>query len=257
MLIKPPEICDPLIDQIFHYIELEAAKEKPRQYVGASSIGHECELYLWLKYRHPEKAAPRKAKLILAANDGHRSEDLAATYIRNANPDIKLWTYKDDGTQYGFSALNGEFKGHVDGIIEGIPLAPKTPHIWENKSCNQKKFDDLKNKIEKCGSKGALEQWNYQYYCQAIINMDYFDLTRHYMTVWLAGNRDLITLRTEANPLLATSLTRKAERIITATTPPIGISSNPSFYKCKKDFCEFSENCPSIHPEKRELYYRS
>ena len=250
---QPPEIPDPLIEQIFSNIEAQALQEKPRYYIGASSIGDECELKLWLKRNHADKAAPRKAKLILAANDGHRGEDLAATYIRQV-PDIKLDTHKSDGGQYGFSDFGGEFAGHIDGIISRIPQAPKTEHIWENKVCNQKKFDELKKLIEKYGNKQALEQWNYQYYCQAVVYMDYFSLTRHYTTVWLAGCRDLITMRTEENKLLAAQLKSKAERIIKAKTPPIGINSNPSFYKCKKEWCEFSEVCPSIHPEKKDLY---
>ena len=253
MIIKPPEAPDTLINDIFAYIESEAAKEPARGYVGASSIGHECELYLWLKFRHPEKAAPRKAKLILAANDGHSSEDIAAAYLRQM-PGIELTTLNTDRKQHGFSRLDGQYKGHLDGIIKGIPQAPVTPHIWENKSCNEKKFNDLQNKIEKYGSKAALEQWNYQYYCQAVVNMHHFEINRHYMTVWLAGNRDLITLRTEANPGLAEQLKNKADRVRKYEVPPFGISTNASFYKCKKEFCEFAEKCPSIHPELKGLY---
>lgn len=254
MIIKEPEILDPLIEQIFNYIEKDALKEAPRRYVGASSIGDECDLKLWLKLRYPQNASPRKAKLILAANDGHRGELIAAEYLR-LMPNIKLYTHiAGTDSQYGWKELEGQYRGHVDGIIEGIPLAPKTPHIWENKNCNQKKFDELKKCIEQYGSKQALEKWNYQYYCQAIVNMHHFNLTRHYMTVWLSGNRDLITLRTESNPNVAERMKDKARRIINSAMPPFGLSSNPSFYKCKKEWCEFSEKCPSIHPELKNLY---
>lgn len=253
IIIKEPDIRDPLIDSIFAYIEAEAAKETPRGYVGASSIGDDCELKLWLKRNHPTKAAPRRAKLILAANDGHRGEDLAATYLRQI-PGIELWTHDAMGNQYGFSELEGQFRGHADGFISGIPLAPKTVHVWENKVCNQKKFDELQKITKDVGMKAALEKWNYQYYCQAVMLMEAFELTRHYTTVWLSGNRDLQTIRTDANPELAAQLRMKAARIVMAKYPPLGISTNPSWFKCKKDFCEFSDNCPSIHPELKELY---
>lgn len=250
--IEPQKIIDPIINVIYDHIETVAAKERPRNYIGASSIGEECELRLWLKYRHADKAMPRTAKLILAANDGHRGEDLAACYLRQV-PGVELWTHQD-GKQYGFVDFEGEFKGHIDGIIKGIPLAPTTTHIWENKVCNEKKYNELKKIVEKHGMKEALYYWDYKYYCQAVINMDYFDIERHYMTVWLAGSRALQTIRTNSNKELAEQLKAKAQRIIKAQTPPIGISQNPNWYKCKPEFCEFSENCPSINPNRKALY---
>lgn len=234
---------DKLIEQIYEFIEKEAAKEPPRNYIGASSIGEDCEKKLYYKLRHADKAKARRAELILAANDGHRSEDLVASYIRQI-PGIELWTYKNDGGQYGFHERfhDVDFKGHVDGIIKGIPQAPATVHIWENKSSNQKIYDAFLKAKEKHGTKGALAAWNPKYYAQAVINMEKFDISRHYMTVCLAGTRKISSCRTEANPQLAKLLTEKAARVASAKTPPFGISENPTFYECKY-MCDFYEHC--------------
>ncbi len=234
---------DKLIEKIYEFIEVEAAKEPPRNYIGASSIGETCERKLYYKLREADKAKPRRAELILAANDGHRSEDLIASYIRQI-PGIELWTHKSDGGQYGFAEKFGnvDFKGHVDGVIKGLPQAPATAHIWENKSSNQKIYDAFLKAKEKHGTKGALEAWNYKYYAQAVINMEKFDITRHYTTVCLAGTRKIASCRTEANPALAKQLIEKAKRVASATTPPFGISENPTFFECKY-LCEFYEHC--------------
>lgn len=246
LTIPYPIYHDPIIDIIKDNIVSHNSKTNPpRAYIGASSIGDDCELKLWLRYNKVDLRAPIAAKLLMAANDGHRSELLAAEYLR-AIPGIELLTHQLDGTQYGFKLLDGKYKGHTDGIITGIPLAPKTPHIWENKCCNEEKFKTLGALINKLNIKEVLKNWNETYYMQAISLMHNMGFTRHYTTVWLAGNRDLLTIRTDCNPELGELLNKKAERIINASNPPVGISTNPSFYKCKPSWCEFAHNCPSL-----------
>lgn len=231
---------DLLVDQLYKYVEDEAAKEAPRQYVGASSIGDKCERKLWYAFHRAAEAQPTGAKGILAANDGHRSEDVAAAYLRQI-PGIELWTKKENGEQYGFVDLGGKFRGHLDGIIKGIPLAPKTPHVWEHKAKNQKLYDALTKLKEKLDIKEVLKNWDYLYYCQAVSYMHYFNLTRHYMTVSLPGFREVQTIRTDANPELAKYLIEKAERIINGVRAPHGISTNPAWFECK--FCKFNHIC--------------
>ena len=58
-------------------------------------------------------------------------------------------TEKKDGSQYGFSKLDGMFRGHIDGLIVGtkddIDVGFNTPAIWENKVLNHTSFTHLKN----------------------------------------------------------------------------------------------------------------
>lgn len=237
------EYKDGLIEAIYKHIEEEAANEKPRAYVGASSIGDECERKLYYQLREPSKSSERKAPLILAANDGHRGEDLFASYIRQVEG-VKLVTHKPDGKQLGFADLDKMFKGHCDGIIEGIPQAPKTPHIWEHKVKNEKFYKALETLIKKLNIKDVLKKWDYVYYCQAVVYMHYFDCTRHYMTVGAAGSRKFQSIRTNANPVLAKQLIEKAKRIISYTSAPYGISENSSYFQCK--WCFFYKHCHKL-----------
>lgn len=240
---------DLLLKAIYEHIEEESAKEPPRGYIGASSIGNECELALWMQYKYPQYRKPTHAELTLAANDGHRSEALTAEYIRKQiikYPDLQLITHDESGNQLGFSDLGGKFQGHWDGRILGLPAAPKTWHIWEHKAKNQNFYDKLIRLKENNDEKEVLKQWDYLYYCQAIVYMEYSGCIRHYMTVSTSGTRKYQSLRTNEDPKLAKLLRNKAERISKYIIPPIGISENPSFYKCKS-FCDFSEKCPSIN----------
>lgn len=237
------EYKDPLINTLYEMIEDERASELPRAYVGASSIGDECERKLYYQLREPEKAENAKAELILAANDGHRSEDLMAAYLRKI-PGIELQTHGANGKQLGYSDLNGQYRGHADGIISGILLAPKTPHVWEHKCKNDKFYNALTKLKEKHDIKDVLRAWDYNYYCQAVTYMHYFDIKRHYTTVVLAGTRKLQTIRTNCNPNLAKELREKAQRVLSYTSVPYGISENPAFFKCK--WCFYRNYCHGL-----------
>ena len=230
---------DPLLDAMKRQVELLEVAKPSRAYLGASSIGDECDRKLYYQYNNAPRE-PMSWQGCFATQDGHRTEDLIAERLRLVDG-IELVTHKPDGTQYGFSDLDGKFKGHIDGFIRGLPQSPHATHIWENKCAAEKNFKKFNDCVAKHGSKGALQAWNYTYYVQAVLYMDYFDKTRHYMTVALAGGRDIASCRTEANPTLAKAMRERAKRIIGATSEPVRISDDKDYYLCR--FCSYREVC--------------
>ena len=240
VVVTPPGDEDPLLDQVRAYLEREKSKEPRRSYLGASSLGHSCERAVWYGFHKPEIASPMKANGILAVNDGHRSEALMTELLR-AMPGIELQTDNGQGHQIGFSDFGGKFAGHVDGIIKGIPLAPVTKHCWEHKSAGQKRFDAFLKAKKEHGSKGALKAWDFKYYVQGILYMDYLGLTRHYLTVSLGGLRDFASCRTEADPDMARALREKIKMMLDLDIEPGRISDDPENYLCR--FCDFREPC--------------
>ncbi len=239
MVFIPPQ-GDATLLEIDKVLEAIAAKEPVRNYLGASSIGDSCERKLWyrLHTNHKEKF---DAATLRRFNDGHRSEDVMAGLLRSVSG-IELYTHKTPDEQYGFedNTLGPKiFSGHYDGIIHGILEAPKTYHIWENKTVNEKKFNELK-KLKEIDEKSALQKWDKVYYAQAIIYMDYEGLPRHYMTVTTPGVRDYVSVRTNADPAYAGALKLKAKRIINATTEPERIGGS-DYYECK--WCAFYDIC--------------
>ena len=217
----------------------ENQDRRKRDYLGASLIGNPCSRQIWYTYN----GYPRKdfePETLLRFEDGHRSEELTAQRLRMVKG-IELHTHKPDGTQYGFVDLGGKFKGHVDGLIRGLLDAPKTPHVWENKSCGQKKFNEFQKCLTEHGSKGALKHWNANYYIQAQLYMHYFNMDRHYMTVGLAGGTDYLACRTEYDEVVALMAIDKAKKIIEATDAPLRISEKPDYYICS--WCDFKDIC--------------
>jgi hypothetical protein len=218
-------------------------KKNNRGYLGMSEIGHECWRYLWYNFRKVSQDQI-SASGLMAIEDGYRQEELTAERLRMVHG-IKLKTTDELDHQIGFKYLGGHFSGHCDGMIEGIVEAPKTKHIWEHKSVNEKKFKELNSLILDIGEKSALEAWDEIYYAQAQIYMLASNLDRHYLTVSTPGGRALTSCRTEIKKKIGESLLEKAHMIITSERPPAKLNENREYYICrwcrKKSICHDNE----------------
>lgn len=232
---------DPTIKALIKMLEDEEATKVQRGYLGASGVGAPCERQTWYQYNgYP--ADSMKINGILATTEGHRSEDLMAALLRRL-PGIELWAVDENGEQFGFTDLDDKFQGHIDGVIKGIYQAPKTPHLWEHKSVNEKKFEKLIQLKDKFGEKQALKQWDETYFVQGQIYMGKMGLDRHYLTVTTPGVRNFISCRTEFDKDAFDNAMKKAQRIITMKSAPARITENKTFYMCKAYPCKFYDIC--------------
>lgn len=238
MVAIPPQ-SDPTLEAMKRACEAIGNNRASRDYLGASLIGDPCSRKIWYTY-HGYPSQPFKAETLWNFADGHRTEDLTAERLRLV-PGIKLWTHQPDGSQYGFSALGGKFRGHCDGVILGLLQAPKTPHVWEGKCSGQKKFDEFKKAKREYGEKQALKHWNEGYYIQGQLYMRFLQLDRHYTTVALAGGRDYDSCRTEYQPEVAEKAIDKADKILQAKEPPARVSDKSDYWLCR--FCSYASIC--------------
>lgn len=232
---------DPTLVAARKALELKEASRGHSRRVGASSVGNECTRRGWYSFRWTSPVVIGSTGL-LAINDGHRSEEVMAELLRGVEG-VELWTEDPNvpGAQINFELVDGHFVGKLDGIIVGILQAPKTPHVWEHKAVNQKKFDKLKKDIEKFGEKQALEQWDVTYFAQAQMYMHGMKLDRHYLTVSTPGVRDFVSVRTEYQKSRAEMYEGRAQGIVFASGIPSKISGDPAFYGCK--WCDHSDVC--------------
>lgn len=231
-MVEIPERIDPTLDAINAALE---AEQKPyvSKNIGFGEIGHECSRHLWYKINTDEPEV-FNASTLRIFNSGHSAEARMADELRKVKG-ITLYTHdpERENKQYKFDFLGGRLTGRLDGVIVGLLQAPKTPHVWEMKEVNEKKFKELQ-KI------GTIKGWDEKYNAQAHLGMFGADLDRHYLTVSTPGIRAVTSVRTELNKNYAEGLIQKAERIINAKTPPEKIGG-PDFYMCK--FCRFYDKC--------------
>lgn len=236
----PANIIEPTLAAMNEQIAKKAKREVRRLYLGMSSIGRECSREQWYNFRWVGRVE-FGATTLKNFEDGHRTEDLYAERLRSI-PGVTLITADPvTGRQIGFSDFGGHYRGHMDGHIEGILQSPKTPHVWEHKATNTKKFNLLKKLCAELGEKRALMAWDFTYWAQQISYLDFGGYSRSYLTASTPGGRDDTSVRTDADPKSASLLRDKAEKIIFSDEPPAKISEKAEYYQCK--WCDWSEYC--------------
>lgn len=218
-----------------------AKPDKERDYIGASEIGHPCDMYLWLKHHRyiereefdpseidtddPQelKTEATKARLRRLFQRGHDEELRFEDHLHA----IGAKFHKGSLDQQGFK--DGFFAGHGDGDIYLFGEDALT----EYKTHNKKSFNTLK--------RGELAKTHPKHFAQSQSYMKYFKRSQ---TIYLAVCKDDDRLFCDViafDPEFADGLSNRAEYIAMSDKPLQRIGNKPTFYMCKmcsgKDVC--------------------
>lgn len=181
------------------------AAQTPREYLGASRLGAACERALQYEFAKApvDPGRDTSGRILRIFERGHLTEDCMVTWLRDAGFD--LCTRKPDGDQFGFSAVDGRLRGHIDGVIVAGPEGFQYPSLWENKCLGSKSWRDLqKNKL--AVSKPI-------YHAQVVLYQAYLELHEH-PAVFTAVNADTMEIYTELVPFDAALAQRMSDRAI-------------------------------------------
>lgn len=211
--------------------------EKPRTYLGASIIGTECERALWYEFRHCATKS-FSGRLYRLFDTGRLEEPRFIAELRGIGCEVV--DGEDAGQQIGVSAVDGHFKGHLDGAALGVPEAPKTWHVLEFKTHSDKSFTDVKKKGVKASKP--------LHHAQMMVYMGLTGMTR---ALYLAKNKNTDEIYAERIRFDAgefKSIMDKAERIIYASRAPERIASRADDFRCR--FCDSRALCWGQSTEK-------
>ena len=199
-----------------HLIDSPVIHQEHRPYLGASQLGHTCDRYLWYSFRwcYESEISSRLQRLF---NRGHREEPEIIKELEKIG--IKCY-----GDQTEFVAGHGHIRGHCDGMADNVPEAPKTTHLLEFKTMNDKSFKDLKKK--------GLKMSKPVYWAQVQLYMHGLGLTRCLHINVNKNDDDLYIERIRYDEEDALSLLRKGMDILYSEFPPIKKLS-PTWYECK------------------------
>lgn len=206
------------------------ADDGHRPHLGASIIGHACERSLWLTFRWA-RAKKFPGRMLRLFETGNLEEPRLVKNLRRIG--VKVHEVAPDGKQWRVSAVGGHFGGSMDSALLGVPEAPKTWHVGEFKTHNDKSFKDLQ-------AKGVLKA-KPMHYAQM---QAYMGLTEMQRALYIAVNKntdELYTERVEFDVVEFRKIMERAERVIRADEPPLRISKDPSWYECK--MCDFHSLC--------------
>jgi len=202
--------------------------EKKRDYLGVSSLGEECTRKLWYKYHEPDKAKKVEPRIQAIFDMGHLIEDYVVKLL--AETGMAVFDKDEDGHQFE-AIYQGVIKGHIDGVIKGIPESDK-PHLLEVKSMNDTNFSKLREKLEFSFP---------HYWVQMQVYMFLFKLDRGLFVAMNKDNCEFYTERISLNTILAESYLKKGVEIVNMGMVPIAPYPSKTFYKCR--YCEFADTC--------------
>ena len=207
-----------------------AAGDGLRPHLGASEIGDECLRRLWYSFRWAETAS-WSGQMLRVFDHGKREEPRVEHDLKSIG--CEVCTEDENGAQWRVEALGGHFAGSLDGAVRWLPEAPKTWHVLEVKTANDKSWKELSKK----GLKGA----QYRHWAQVQIYMHLTDMVRAaYISV--NKNDDSIYLeRVEHDKDAAEALLERARNVITSPEPPPRINEDAEWFQCK--MCRFSSIC--------------
>lgn len=214
----------------------EGQRNGNRAHLGASLIGDECLRKLWYTFRwcKVKDFAPRIIRLF---RRGQLEEQQIIEDLRAAG--VSIWETNQSGAQFKVSAVNGHFGGSMDGLALGLPESPDKYHLLEFKTASEKYFKKLcKEGVEKAQPTHYAQMQTYMYLSGET------DAKRVTRAMYISVNKntdEIYTERVKYHGPTAKKLIEKAETVINSAEPPLRISNDAAFYKCK--FCDFAELC--------------
>lgn len=212
--------------------------EDHRHHLGASLIGDECARKLWYSFRwvFKEQFSGRMQRLFAR---GHHEEENMVFWLKGIGATVN--EFQEDGkTQFRMKGAHGHYGGSLDGLME---LAAKYGDLGtllgEFKTSSDKYFKQMLKEqsvaIAKPVHFAQMSTYGKKY------NLKY--------AIYMMLNKNTDEIYIEVVKLdwgLAETLERKAEDIIFSQIPPVKLSQDSTFYKCK--FCCYTAICHSGAP---------
>ncbi len=207
-----------------------AAGDGLRPHIGASEIGDDCLRRRWYTFRWSEQIK-WTGQMLRVFDHGKREEDRVESDLKRIGCEVH--TADESGVQWTVNAHAGHFGGSLDGAVRWLPEAPKTWHVLEIKTANDKSWKAL--------AKDGLKKAQYRHWAQVQVYMHLTGMTRAaYFSV--NKNDDSIYMeRVEHDKDGAEALLERALSVITSAEPPPRLSEDPDWWQCRG--CHFHGIC--------------
>ena len=219
-------------------IENQTIADPLRPYFGISGIGASCARQLWYNFRWvtARTLSPRERRLL---NRGHQEEPIVIADLRAAGCRVHR-------RQQTMVTGHGHIKGHSDGTVTNVPDAPKTEHLLEIKTANEKNFAQMK--------KQGIQVAKPEYYAQTQCYMKELKLKRTLFIVANKNNDARYYERLRYDKEVAEKYFSRANDIILSEFPLVKIGG-ATWFECKWCnhylVCHFGEapavNCRTCH----------
>lgn len=221
-----PPLPDPINHTVNSIYDALAAKGRKGDSRGVpmSDVANECERAIWYKLRwacEPEKIDGQKQRRF---DTGLIEEERLLDNLEAAGATVER-VDPATGRQFTVSLANGWLRGKMDGRALGVVEAPKTPHVVECKSHNDRSFKEL---LKQAPPKGeGLKRSKPDHYAQCQSYMHAQGLSR---CLYLAVNKntdELYAERIEYDVGYALTIEAKVSRIVHTDRAPTRLHDDP------------------------------
>ncbi len=202
-------------------------KDEPRDYIGASSIGHPCLRSIWYGYHGTEYQATERLNTTFEI--GKRLETMLLDYLDMTSIKVVRPTIENHWLRCYCKELP-RFAGHMDAmlILPGGEIV-----VIDIKSAKNSEFQKFK--------KHGLQRWHDSYYAQL---QAYMGMTGHKRAVLLVINKDTSELHEEwvdYDEIYYMSLVEKARTVAGSLEIPDRVNRNATFWLCQ--MCGYKGVC--------------
>lgn len=202
-----PALPKPTAPTVRAIYDAYAAMNKQHDSFGISvgEAGTECDRALWFAFRWCSERKANHGRTVSIFRTGDYWEDRFVDDLRGIGVDVS-------GQQDKIRLAAGHVRGKCDGKALGVIEAPKTEHLLEFKSSNDKNF----KKIVREGCAKAAPK----HYAQCQLGMHAFGLTRCLYLVVNKNDDERYAERIKYDAEYCMRLLARLERIIQADRPP-------------------------------------
>lgn len=194
----------------------------------------ECDRALWFIFRWCAAPEAVDGKKISIFRTGDMWEDRLVSDLERIGCEVA-------GQQDRIRLVSGHVRGKIDGRAVGIPEAPKTEHLCEFKSSNEKSFKDVVAKG--CKVSKTL------HYAQVQLGMHAFGLSRGLYLVVNKNTDERYSERIEYDAEYCLRLLARLERIITSDEPPTRLCTKRDDFRgmfCRQAAVCWGEEWPRV-----------
>ena len=220
-----PYTLTPTAAAIYKAWKRRGDSERPRTYLGASIIGHACDMYLWLYFRGVVRES-FDGRMYRLFDRGKREEAVFVEDLRAIGCEVR--EFDENGQQFAVTDFGGHFGGHLDGVCRGLAEAPKKWHVVEFKTHSDASFRKL--------CKEGVAKAKPMHYDQMTV---YMGSTGIEDALYVAVNKDNDELYTEriAYDKAHYDFVMARARNIIETVEPQMCASRPDDFRCKACPC--------------------
>ncbi|SKA20129.1 oxidoreductase [Consotaella salsifontis] len=209
------------------YAAYEAAAESWDSLgISVGEANAECDRQLWYSFRWASPLEKHHGRQLRLFETGNIEEDRLVDDLRRIGVDVY-------GQQDRIRLVGSHVRGKCDGKVTGLPEAPKTEHLLEFKSSNEKGMKEI--------IKHGCQKAKPLHFGQCQLGMHAFGLSRCLYLVSCKNDDTLYAERITYDAEFTLRLLARLDRIINTPEPPSRVSDNPDIPPCL--FCKHRSAC--------------